>query len=528
LGRYTEGVASAPPLQLTCSNWVEQFTNLHGTPFSFKGREYLRPIYNSPYAKRFVKAGRQVEKSTTLCNIATAELYCHPFLNGLYVSSSSQQTSVFSGSVMKSMLMESPHLNGPWYKPGSAIYTDKVYEKQFTNLARMYFRYAFLTADRVRGISCRLLEIDEIQDIILKNIPVIEECTSHYMQDRIWLYAGTPKTYENAIEAYWRRSTMKEWVVQCQSAGCKHLNILGEENVKEKGLSCEKCLGLLDPRNGTWARFGDPESEFDGYRITQLMVPWSVWKEIWIKYKEYPKQQFYNEVLGLSCASSVSVITQHDLMRACARGGYPMYMSRPKDKYFQALFGGVDWGKGLGSFTVHVIGGFYENNFHVLYMKKYDPARIDTMEIINDIARTNFKFKVIKCGADWGSGYMENLELQKATRPIHVWQYYSSGTQKAKVSWNKKGKFWVINRNAVIGDLFTSIKAGKVRFFRWKEFQEFSMDFLGVFPDYHTQTRVLYYNHPADTPDDFVHATNYARTSALIYAGMLLGGPRML
>ena len=112
-------------------------------------------------------------------------------------------------------------------------------------------------------------------------------------------------------------------------------------------------------------------------------------------------------------------------------------------------------------------------------------------------------------------------------RPVAVWQYYSSGTQKAKVAWNKKGKFWVINRNAIIGDLFTAIKQTKVRFFKWDEFKEFSMDFLGVFPDFHTQTRVLYFNHPADTPDDFVHATNYARTSALIYSGMLMGGRGM-
>lgn len=514
-------MAPTSTLELKNSDWISQFTNLHGVPFSFKGREYLRSVYNSPYPKRFIKAGRQVEKSTTLCNIATAELYCHPFLNGLYVSSSSQQTSVFSGSVHKAMLMESPLLNGPWYKPGSSIFTDKVFEKQFTNYSRMFYRYAFLTADRVRGISCRLLEIDEIQDILLKNIPIMEECTSHYMQDRIWLYAGTPKTYENSIEAYWKRSTMKEWIVMCHNAKCEHLNILGEENVKEKGLVCERCHDLIDPRNGMWARFGDKESEFDGYRITQLMVPWTVWKELWIKYKEYPKQQFYNEVLGLSCASSVSVITQHDLMRACAMGGYPMYASRPKDMYFQSLFGGVDWGAGLGSFTVHVIGGFHDNVFHVVYMKKYDPARIDAAEIIQDIAKTNFRFKVIKCGSDWGSGFMENLELQKAMRPVQVWQYYSSGTQKSKLTWNKKGKFWVINRNAIIGDLFTAIKQTRVRFFKWEEFKEFSMDFLGVFPDFHTHTRVLYFNHPADTPDDFVHATNYARTSAMIYGDLL-------
>jgi hypothetical protein len=511
----------SPGLLVKPSNWVGQTIQLRGEPFSFEGREYLKPIYDSPYPKRFLKAGRQVEKTTSLCNMALSEMYCKPYTNALYVSSSSVQTSVFSTSVVKQILLDSPQLRGSWYKPGSSIYTDKVYEKQFTNQSRMFFRYAFLTADRVRGISARLLEVDEIQDMILKNIPIMEECTSHFMKDRQWLYSGTPKTFENAVESYWRRTTQKEWVVKCMS--CNHWNVLGEDNVLEHGLSCDRCERIIDARNGQWARFGSKDAEFDGYRISQLMVPWVVWKEIWLKYVNYPKQQFYNEVLGLSCETAASVISQIDLMKACAAGGYPMYTTRPHDRYYQALFGGVDWGAGLGSMTVHVIGGIHNGAFDVVYACKYDPSRMDTMEIIKDIAKTNFKFRVTKCGADWGSGYMQNQELGRMMRPIAVWQFYSSGTQKAMVAWNRKGRFWVINRNSVIGDLFNAIKRGKIRFFKWQEFQKFSPDFLGIFPDFHSQTRVLYYNHPADVPDDVVHATNYARTAALIYGGLMSG-----
>ena len=508
-------------LPVRASNFIKQNVSLHGKSFSFAGREYLRPIYDSPWRKRFIKSGRQCEKSTTLSNIAINQLYCHPYTNSLYVSSSSQQTSVFSGSVFKAMLMESPTLRGPWYRPGSSVYTDKVYEKEFTNFSRMYFRYAFLVADRVRGISARVLEIDEIQDILLKNVPIIEECTSHYMEDRLWVYAGTPKTYENTIENYWRRSTMKEWVVKCEP--CGYWNVLGEPNVKEAGLSCEKCSRVINAREGQWAQFGPKDAEFDGFRLSQLMVPWTVWKEIWIKYKEYSKQQFYNEVLGLSCETTSSILTQIDLMKACSAGGYAMYQAIPKDRYYPALFGGVDWGMGLGSYTVHVIGGFHRGRWDQLYMKKYDPSREDTRDIIKDIARMNFRFKVRICGADWGAGFMENQELARELQPIKVWRFYSSSSQKSMVSWNKKGGMWVINRNAVIGNLFGAIKNGGVRFFRWKEFQHCSMDFLCVFPDYHSHTRMLYYNHPADVPDDYVHATNYARTSAMIHHGMMSG-----
>lgn len=503
------------------SKWVTQNLHIKGKPFSFKGREYLRPIYDSPYRKRFLKCGRQVEKSSSLANIGVSELYCEPYTNAIYVSSSQAQTSVFSTGYIKQMLMDSPTLCGTFYRPGSSLFTDKIYEKQFTNQSRMYFRYAFLTADRVRGIGAQGLMIDEIQDILTKNIPIMEECTSHYMASRWWIYSGTPKTFENAIEHYWKRTTQKEWVVKC--VACNHWNVLGEANVLEQGLSCERCRRIIDARNGQWARFGSKDAEFDGYRITQLMVEWAIWKEIWIKYKNYPRQQFYNEVLGLSCETSASLLSQMDLMRACANPGFPMYMTRPTDRYFQSLHAGVDWGAGMGSLTVHVIGGIHSGRFEVIYMKKYDPSKMDTNDIVKDIAKVNHRFKVMRCGADWGFGFMQNQELQKYHKAIQVWRFYSSATQKAMCTYNKKAGHFVINRNAVIADLINGIKRGRIGFFRWKEFEAFSKDFLGLFQDV-TTTRMLYYNHPADVPDDAVHATNYARTCALLYAHLLRPG----
>ena len=105
-----------PVLRVRPSNWTSANVQLHGNPFSFGGREYLQPVYDSPWPKVFLKAGRQVEKTTTLCNTGMSELYCVPHTSALYVSSSSQQTSVFSTSVVKAMLMESPNLRGSWYR----------------------------------------------------------------------------------------------------------------------------------------------------------------------------------------------------------------------------------------------------------------------------------------------------------------------------------------------------------------------------------------------------------------------------
>ena len=89
-------------------------------------------------------------------------------------------------------------------------------------------RYAFLNADRVRGIPADMVCIDEIQDVLTDNIPVIEECVSH-SSFKYKLYAGTPKSLDNTLESLWvEDSTQNEWVVPCDSCGggdYRHWNI---------------------------------------------------------------------------------------------------------------------------------------------------------------------------------------------------------------------------------------------------------------------------------------------------------------
>ena len=93
-------------------------------------------------------------------------------------------------------------------------------------------RYAFLNADRARGIPAYALFIDELQDILGDNIPVIEQCLSHAPEQwKQYVYAGTPKSLDNIIETYWSsHSTQNEWVVphDCKGGeGGRFWNVLG-------------------------------------------------------------------------------------------------------------------------------------------------------------------------------------------------------------------------------------------------------------------------------------------------------------
>jgi len=126
--------------------------------------------------------------------------------------------------------------------------------------------------------------IDEIQDILTDNIPVIRECLSHSSYKKE-VYSGTPKTTSNAIEYYWDLSSKNEWMVKCQ--WCNYWNMLGMDNIGKNSIICQKCGKPLNPRIGQWVTM-NAEGTWEGFRIPQLMVPWLTFDDIKSKLAEYP------------------------------------------------------------------------------------------------------------------------------------------------------------------------------------------------------------------------------------------------
>lgn len=327
-------------------------------PFSFSDRRYLRLPYDTPAKRVLLKCGRQVEKSTLLGNRCLA--YCCIINNFsvLYVSPTNLQTKRFSADRLKEPIVLSPLL-GAWT---TSKLNDSVFEKQFVNHSKITLRYAFLNADRVRGVSADLILLDEVQDIITDNIPVIEAAASH-SQYKIFLYSGTPKSTDNAIEQYWtEQSTQNEWVVPCDRHGPvgggagRYWNILGEANIGPEGLICDKCGGTIQSMHpdSQWASMNasvkDKLSQpFDGYRIPQLMVPWVDWKvDILDKQKTNSRDRFFNEVLGMSYDSGTRPLTPQDVIDCCIPGlmmdESTLRDIRSKVGASTPVFCGIDWG----------------------------------------------------------------------------------------------------------------------------------------------------------------------------------------
>ena len=161
-----------------------------------------------------MKTGRQVEKSTTQSNRHIAYSCLIPFFRSVYVSPTAKQTRVFSNDRLKKTIDTSPFIKKYFVDHTT---TDQVFEKSFTNRSVIFLGYAYHSADSMRGLSADMMNIDEYQDILSDNIPVLREIlfASEY---KIFMATGTPKTFDNHLEKLWQDSTQNIWLIPVRVA----------------------------------------------------------------------------------------------------------------------------------------------------------------------------------------------------------------------------------------------------------------------------------------------------------------------
>lgn len=498
--------------------------------FSFEGREYLRRVYDTSADKVLLKCGRQVEKSTTLGN----RLLCYSALTNnfrsLFVAPSAEQAKVFSTDRIKDVIESSPLLK--------AYITTKisqaVFFKKFINFSQIRLRYAYLTADRVRGIPADLITIDEIQDILVDNIPVIEQCAFH-SKYKLFLYSGTPKSMDNTLEHYWSEfSTQNEWIVPCERHGTPkdpgswHWNILGEKNIGKEGLICDKCGELISAAHplATWAsmnaRTDDNKDKvtFDGYRIPQIMVPWVDWQEILAAQEQYPRAQFMNEKLGMSYDSGVRPITKGQLKACCKEeirlGDIESFKHIGQGRQ---IYAGIDWGTGENaSYTVISFGAYFGTGaFNIFWIHRFTGPDLDPERQLDLISQMISQLQVQIIGCDYGGGFYQNDQLIRRFGPTKVMKYQYNPRQKKKVYWEPNLGRWMCHRSEIMSDIFNALKRKLISLPNWEDFREpFGSDVLNIFSEYNQRLRMDEYKHAPGKPDDSLHSMLYCLLASMI------------
>lgn len=491
-------------------------------PFSFKGREYLRLPYDTKSKRVLLMCGRQVEKSTLLGNMCLSYCAINNSFNILYVSPTNQQTKTFSQDRLKEPI-ETSQVLGAWT---TTKLSDNVFLKKFINRSQITLRYAYHNADRTRGIPADLILIDELQDVITDNIPVIEECASH-SDFKIFRYSGTPKSFDNAIEKYWTEfSSQNEWVVPCDKHGVPgdkstwHWNILGESNIGLKGLICDKCGEAIQAQRpeAQWASmnpsvFQKLKQPYEGYRIPQLMVPWIPWDEIRDKHTKYPHSQFHNEVLGLSYDSGTKPLTRQDIIDNCQSGLFMTPQSLAEIKHFlgggNPVFMGIDWGTGEGSYTVVTLGAYLRPGlFTIFYVHRFEGQETEPQVQLDILDQMIKSWNIMVVGCDYGGGFDRNDHLQRKFGRERIMKYQYS-TPGQKVKWEPELNRFLVHRTEVMSDIFNAIKRRNIfRFPDFAHFEEpFGKDFLNIFSEYNEQLRQIQYKKSPNATDDTFHST---------------------
>ena len=490
-------------------------------PFNFNERPYLRRIYDTPSQRILLMTGRQVEKSTTLSLKAYTYTCLIPHFRVLYVSPSSTQTKQFSNDRVRELLATSPALR-VWFPERL---TDNVFEKKAVNRSQITLRYAFLNADRCRGLSADMILKDEFQDLLLDNIPVIDESSSH-SPFRIFVDSGTPKTEDNPIHQYWTAySTQNEWAVPCERHGLPkdpgswHWNILDEPNIGTKGLICSKCGHLINPMHprATWVQTNRPDPSgmvYEGFRIPQLMVPWISWADLLVKYNDMPRPKFMNEVMGRSFDSGQRPLTQEDVRENCDP---ELEMSKEciqklLKRVTSPIYAGIDWGQdSTKSFTILVLATYVDGKFTVFFAHRFEGPEADTAVQLNKIMRFISQFRVRRVGVDYGGGHWPNGELLRSFGKDRVVRFQYSNP-KELMTWDPRVDRYKVHKHEVLGSIFNAIKRRDVfRFPRWEDWRRpFAQDMLAIFSEYNERTRMTEFKKSLNTTDDTMHAIVFA------------------
>jgi hypothetical protein len=412
-----------------------------------------------------------------------------------------------------------------------------ILHKTFTSESIQHYSFAFLDAERIRGVSVKEIDIDEVQDINWEFIPIIQECLSGSEDYRNKVYTGTPKSWDNTIQKLWDESSRAEWATRCQA--CTHWNIATVDHdllemIGPTTVVCSSCKRPIDPATGGWVHYSPARRpDFVGYHIPQVIHPFHYSKEKWwktllYKQKTYSNVKFYNECLGESCDSAtrlMSITALEKLGNPQIANNLKMAMATRKRMNFCTM--GIDWsggGEDTKSYTAVCIAGTFPGSdvVQVIYCKRFLKNMIPEEEV-REILILYKQFTPQLVSHDYGGAgnIREVLLIQAGIPPGSLIPFtYVFSTSKNIITYNKAKQgsrsSYSMDKPKSIAILCAMMKARKVGIPRYDTCRDEVNDFLNLIEEIQERPRgsdVYLISKAADTSDDMVHAINYACSS---------------
>lgn len=525
---------SASPIRLT------SMLRLNGKPFTLAKHRFFEPMFypNLPDRTLLVCA-RQVGKSTHIAAQGVLQAASIPRFKVLFMAPQFEQIRRFSHQYIRQFVHESYLKDAIMDK--NCI--DSVLHKSFKNGSEIWFSFALLSVDRIRGLAVDGIRIDEIQDLNPDFLDIVRECMSA-SERRSEMYAGTSKTIDNVIEQLRLQSSQAEWFMRCEY--CNHWNIPTVEGsgsgltvmemMLPDGLSCCKCKRPINPEKGQWVhKHAERAGLFPSYHVPQVIAPVHYgnaknWRQLLLKRELMPKATFINEVLGEACDEGQRLVSQTEIQQVCVLPANSRDRASEARKYSDRILG-VDWGgKGsrFQSMTAAAVACYSPGSqaIDIMFGHVFPPLMdsvIETKEVVelaNMFKCTSIAHDVAVAG-ELRLSIMRDLGVPDG-RLINC-RYAGAGNLKGLVQFVpasdvNPNNYYNMDKSRVIAAVCLAIKNKSIRFPQYDSMvdsagENFLLHFLSVYEEVsesHFGAEKRFIKRNPGMPDDFIHAVAFA------------------
>ncbi len=483
--------------------------NLSGKPYSLAKHFPFESFFRMRLPTNLVlKAARQTSKSTSLAAKLILLASCIPYFNILTVTPLFEQVRRFSSNYVGPFINQSP-VKSLWINTTTV---NSVLQRSFKNYSQLFFSFALLDADRIRGINSSLVNIDEVQDMDHDHIPIIRETMSGSENWGVMQFTGTPKTLDNTLEGLWIRSSQAEWIIKCN--GCNHYNVPCMEHDIDKMIGpwkkttceaspatiCAKCSRVIFPREGRWVhRFPEKRWEFSGYHVPQIIMPmhyakpdkWAVLLGKRQGLGNTTTSMFYNEVLAESYDTGMKLVTKTELEQAaCLHENVESVALENCGNYDYKILA-VDWGGGgekeVSFTTLAVMGIRGDGKIETIFGKRLLTPH-DHIAEANECLRVYTTFGCMTIAHDYtGAGSIRETLLVHKGLPLDnilpiayvrtasqdIMNYVPSTEQHSRA-------YWRVDKARSLQLTCHAIKLGFIKFFKY----DYTPDNPGLLHDF--------------------------------------------
>ena len=342
----------------SCSRWTEAYRVMdqpYPGSWSFKHHPWAREMHDCEDEMMIGQKGAQLCFTEVALNKSFYNIDVHGNSVLYVLPTSSPDASNFSTSRFDPALELSPHL--------STLFSDvKNIGHKRAGSANMFLRGS-RSRNQLKSIPVSFAAIDEVDEMVQQNIPLIFERMSGQLQQQSFLLS-TPTIEHFGINKYYQQSTQDHYFFPCPLCGklteflfpdCLEITAekWGDPRIQDSFLKCKECQGKLEHETkyeyltkGQWVP-GYTDRMMRGFHVNQMYSATVKPHQIaasYLKGKESPadEQEFWNSKMGMPHEPEGSRITDADI-QSCMSSLGMVAVAKPH----ALVTMGVDVGKWL-------------------------------------------------------------------------------------------------------------------------------------------------------------------------------------